>query len=149
MSKSNRRNRQQLPDISPEGLLHVRREYSGTLPPPDFFAGYNRVVPTAAERILVMAEEQQRSSISKDDRLLTIQEKNEEADREFAKYGQFVSFICTMSVIVVGSIVMILSLFMDNQTPFYWVFSAGALFGLAKIIRSFQTKGTTNVPVKK
>ena len=99
-----------------------------------------------------MAEEQQRVDNARDDRLLTIQEKNEQSDREFTKYGQIFGFICTILVIMAGSAIMILSLFLGAHTPFYWVFSAGVLFGLAKIIRSFQDKGdestATNVPVK-
>ena len=40
--------------------------YQGPLPHPTHFAGYESVLPGAAERILAMAEKQQESSIKKD-----------------------------------------------------------------------------------
>jgi len=151
---SNRKkNRSQITAVATDDVQSVRYEYSGLLPPPDFFAGYKRVLPTAPERILLMAEEQQRVDNKRDDRLLTIQEANEQSDRDFSKNGQIFSFVCTMSIIVSGSVIMGLTLFLGHHAPFYSIFSAGVLFGLAKIVRSFQEKGgkTTpaSLPVKK
>ena len=46
--------------------MQFQQRYSGQLPPPDMFERYNRGVPDAAERILVLAEERQRADIAGD-----------------------------------------------------------------------------------
>lgn len=38
-------------------ITHVQEQYSGPIPPPEILNGFNQIVPGAAERILVMAEE--------------------------------------------------------------------------------------------
>ena len=59
------------------GAMTVRREttelsqYSGPLPAPLDFAGYNEVLPGAAERILAMAEQEQRNRHANESRLVT------------------------------------------------------------------------------
>lgn len=45
--------------------------YVGHLPPPDYFAGYERVLPGAADRILALTEGQQRARESNDNKLLS------------------------------------------------------------------------------
>ena len=42
----------------PNSITAVRQEFSGPLPPPNVLQEYDRIVPGAAERILVMAEQQ-------------------------------------------------------------------------------------------
>ena len=45
---------------SPHSSTLEIKQFSGPLPPPQILQEYNRVVPGAAERLLVMAEEQAR-----------------------------------------------------------------------------------------
>jgi uncharacterized membrane protein len=65
--------------------------YVAPLPPPEWYDGYERVVPGAGHRILTMVEEE-----GKHRRWL---------DRSFAKYrlrGQILAFLVTMAVIASG-----------------------------------------------
>jgi len=62
------------------------------LPPPEWYDGYERVVPGAGHRILTMVEEE-----GKHRRVM---------DRSFAKYrlrGQLLAFVVVMAVIGVGA----------------------------------------------
>lgn len=48
---------------SPDELILASTERHGPLPPPRDFAAYNRVLSSAADRILTMAEQEQRMTL--------------------------------------------------------------------------------------
>ena len=50
--------------INSNQIVAQHIHYSGPLPPSKEFENYNRVLPSAAERILVMAEKQQAERLS-------------------------------------------------------------------------------------
>lgn len=66
--------------------------FSGPLPPPSMYAGYNEVLPGSAERILSMAEKEQEHRINWEDRAL------ETTTRE-AALGQWLGFATGLACI--------------------------------------------------
>lgn len=88
--------------------------FSGPLPPPSMYAGYNEVLPGSAERILSMAEKEQEHRINWEDRAL------ETTARETA-LGQWLGFATGLACIA-SSIYLAMN---DNQ----WV--AGILAGVS------------------
>ena len=66
--------------INSNQIVAQHIHYSGPLPPSKEFENYNRVLPGAAERILVMAEKQQAERLS----IITQAQKNEH--EEFIEY---------------------------------------------------------------
>ena len=136
MVRSNRRNKQHQPaEITPNTVVQLQhQQYSGLLPPPDLFEKYNRGVPDAAERILVMAEERQRADINEETRLQGIQEVDVNSGWNFALRGQFFSFV----VVVIYMLILGLTVWINNTTTFCAIFGAGAVAGLPALVRSFQ-----------
>lgn len=63
--------------------------YSGPLPHPDDFAGYEKILPGSAERILAMAEREQESRICNNGKLLATQ-----------KRGQWMAFLLVFFMIL-------------------------------------------------
>jgi len=79
-------------EVAPDSLLSF--QYSAPLPPPAMLADYDKAVPNGAERIMKMAEEQQRTRISNE----TLQLKEGVA---IEKRGQVFAFsICIFALSV-------------------------------------------------
>lgn len=74
--------------------------YSGPLPLPSDFEGYERVVPGAADRILTMAETQQKE-------LLKQASKEQEANIKENRRAQWFAFI--LGLFVIGGIVFLIN----------------------------------------
>lgn len=72
------------------------RSHSGPLPSPDTFDGYERVLPGAAERILVMAEKQQ-------DHRMDLEKKHLLEQLFQSKLGQIFGLIIAVVCISVGA----------------------------------------------
>lgn len=53
-------------------LIAISQKFSGPLPPPEMLAQYEDVVPGAAERIIVITEEQHRHRMSVETQWLTL-----------------------------------------------------------------------------
>jgi uncharacterized membrane protein len=54
------------PPENPHGTIAVRQTteaYQGPVPPPEFMARYNEIIPNGAERLLAMAEQRQNAEI--------------------------------------------------------------------------------------
>jgi len=76
--------------------VSMEARFSGPLPTPQHFEGYERVCPGAADRILSMAENQTRSRLE--------QEENKviEEDTRLARHGQVYAFALGFLAIIGG-----------------------------------------------
>jgi len=70
-------------------------QYQSPIPPPEIVAGYERVLPGAAERILAMAERQSAHRLRQEERVVT-----HNIERE--KTGQWMAFAVSLVVIAGG-----------------------------------------------
>jgi len=88
--------------VSGQQTLH----YSGPLPPPAAIKGYEEVLPGAADRILVMAEENQKHQIAtqtkNQDHLIEMNLKNQQVLQKYALLGLIFGFVIALSGIVGG-----------------------------------------------
>jgi uncharacterized membrane protein len=123
--------------VTSDTVLQVQhQQYSGHLPPPDLFEKYNRGVPDAAERILVMAEELQRATIVADNEIIAAQVHDVRSGWKFAHCGQVFGFV----IVVMYFIILGLTVWFNNITMFGVLSGAGAIAGLPSLVRSFQKK---------
>ena len=86
------------------------QRFQGPLPPPEILARYNAVVPNGAERIMAMAEREQRHSHQMD--LLSICSVN---------VGQFLGFLIVAGAIVSGAFLV----FHDKPISGFGIFFSG------------------------
>ena len=70
--------------------------FSGPLPSPRMMADYNTIIPGAAERIMIMAEEQHRHRISLEKNIMPNQVKQSERGQYFA-FG-----LCFLLILLAG-----------------------------------------------
>lgn len=86
------------PQVSQGAILrHTQVQISGPLPPPQVLEEYNRISPGAADRIISMAENEQK--FSHDTTHAAIQE-----ERESARRGQNLGIVCVLSAFVTAII---------------------------------------------
>jgi uncharacterized membrane protein len=111
--------------------------HASPLPPPETIERYERVMSGAFDRILTMAEKDLQAKIEHDGKSLTIWGRSEHSDNIFAHCGQTFGFV---SVVLYFAALM-LSIVYDNTVVFAALFCAGAFAGLARLVRSFQSKG--------
>ena len=69
-------------------LAMVRTEFSGPLPHPSLLAGYEQVLPGLADRIVRMAESEQKHDLEMRDRALSADIADMKAGRAEARIGQ-------------------------------------------------------------
>lgn len=62
---------EELKSLSPKVRQTVFAQFIGPLPPPEVFAGYDKVLPGAAERILKMAEDEANHRRAQEGKLVT------------------------------------------------------------------------------
>jgi len=100
--KRNRDSQQSASQLAkPELRQIIRREvlavgsFSGPLPPPEILARYNEAIPDGAERIMVMAELQNKHRMSLETRVV-------EADIRRANWGLAAGFIVAMVGLIVA-----------------------------------------------
>lgn len=81
-------------------LEHVRESWDGPLPPPGALQHYDAVVPGAANRILEMAENQQRNiaelrkaASEREDKALSLADKTLTSDASQSRTGLWLGFI--------------------------------------------------------
>jgi uncharacterized membrane protein len=83
-------------DIQNTALISAEmRQWSGPLPQPEALERYNQIVPTAAERIIKMAETQH-------DHRLTIEKDVIDSNIAAQKLGTILGFIIAMTAIIGG-----------------------------------------------
>jgi uncharacterized membrane protein len=78
-----------------QGLLAKAESFSGPLPPPAVLAQYNEVVPSAAERIIAMAENQARHRQELEKRII-------ESDTKNSRLGLHYGLIIGLAAVVGG-----------------------------------------------
>jgi len=75
--------------------------FAGPLPPPELFAEYDRVLPGSAERILAMAEREQKHRHD-------VVSRGQQDEHTLAKRGQAIAAVLGGMVIVIGGVGMVL-----------------------------------------
>lgn len=79
---------QELLEKSPQVATKIlaviqRRSFQGPIPPPDIIAEYENVLPGSAERILAMAENEQKHRHSKENKQITMDSREQDLDEKF------------------------------------------------------------------
>jgi len=82
-------------------IIRQTATFTGPVPPPNILNGYNAVVPGAAERIIAMAERQQKHD-HETQRLII---KSHHRDY---KRGQYCAVGVSISVVIVGGVVAVM-----------------------------------------
>lgn len=75
--------------------------FSGPIPHPDILKGYNEIVPGAAERILIMAEEQQKHRFSIENKIVS-------SSIKMRSRGSVLAFVILLLVIMSGIYLIII-----------------------------------------
>jgi uncharacterized membrane protein len=113
------------------GRVDISQSWSAPLPPPDVLAGYERLLPGAAERILLMAETAVTGRIEADKKI---------ADAEIHASKRGLSFGMTLTVTVTAVSVMFYSLAVAGVGNRPAAITAGSVFlslPMIMLIRSF------------
>lgn len=91
--------------------IHVREVFLGPVPHPEILQGYEKVIPGAAERILMMAEQQQEHRFARE---IAEQDFRHEMQRKELKYGatlagtgQVLGFLIIMVVVMWGGFLLL------------------------------------------
>jgi uncharacterized membrane protein len=83
------------------GMVHAQESFSGPLPHPTVLQGYNNIVPDAAERIIAMAEQEQKHRIETERKIV-------DEELKHAKRGQIMGFIIALFLILTATAMAIL-----------------------------------------
>jgi uncharacterized membrane protein len=97
-------------------------------------------MPGAFDRILTRAEQEQQNKYEHNGKVLAIHEHDNRSGWKYALWGQFFGFISVLIIIIPYFVVLGLTVWYDNKPLFFAVFAAGAITGLARLVRSFQKK---------
>ena len=112
--------------------------HAGPLPPPETVERYELVLPGAFDRILTMAETDQRDKNEYNGRFMTVYEHDSRTDRIVAHCGQIFGF----ATVVIYFSILAVTVWFDNTALFTALFCAGAFAGLARLVRSFQKRNS-------
>lgn len=82
--------------------------YSGPLPPAEHLRGYDAIIPSGGDRIMVMAEKEQAHRHELDGRHMHIAERESAADVSIARTGQWMMFAILMVLVLGGVAAMLL-----------------------------------------
>lgn len=91
------------PETAPDRESLVAVQFEGPLPPPDMLAHYEDVVPGAAERILSLAERQQRHRMGVDERMLGLAKAALRAET-IGQYSALIIAVASAVVVIVTAI---------------------------------------------
>ena len=102
-------NEEQLSERHPNqpGVLEMTASaqvYQGPIPHPSILAGYENVVPGAADRILQMAEREQQHRHKSDQTLINAEIEDARQDRYEARLGQIFGLVIGLSAIITGGV---------------------------------------------
>ncbi|MBI4722776.1 MAG: DUF2335 domain-containing protein [Candidatus Stahlbacteria bacterium] len=123
--------KKKFPDIPEDKLigvvkyLSVQRIHSGPLPSPEVFAGYEKVFSGAAERILVMAENQAAHRQFIEKKAISSKANSEVLGVIFAFIIAFVGIIGGIFLIYIGKNIVGLTTFIGTLGSLIWVFIFG------------------------
>lgn len=91
------------------GMIAVSQEsFSGPMPHPDILKGYKELIPNAPERILQMAEQEQRHRIEVENKMLEQNNRNIIESAKANKRSQIIAFILAFVLIASGVALTIL-----------------------------------------
>ena len=91
------------------GMIAVSQEsFSGPMPHPDILKGYKELIPNAPERILQMAEQEQRHRIEVENKMLEQNNRNIIESTKANKRSQIIAFILAFVLIASGVALTIL-----------------------------------------
>lgn len=114
----------------------ISLSHTGPLPHPDILRGYEETLPGAAERVLEMAEKEQNHRIDMENKL-------QEADSRDSLLGIKFAYRISMTVTIVGAIIVIVSLFMRQNIAGIIFGGAMSLSGMSGVVAAFVKKHKT------
>jgi uncharacterized membrane protein len=114
--------------------------HSGTLPSPETVEQYELILPGAFDRILTMAEEEQKSKIKINHDTVGIAEHESRSISASILWGQTFGFISVVIIVIPYFVVLGLTVWFNNLSMFGVIAGAGVLAGLPSLVRSFQKK---------
>lgn len=82
--------------VGQERLLEIEAAWSGPMPPPNALAGYEEILPGAADRILRMAEASLHGRVKREDRLV-------DAGIELRRSGLNYAFLIALACIAASA----------------------------------------------
>jgi uncharacterized membrane protein len=88
--------------------IEVSAQFQGPVPPPQVMAGYEEIVPGAADRLIAMAEREQAHRHQQQERLLNAQITDARQDRLEARVGQIFALIIGLGSISAGATTAVL-----------------------------------------
>ena len=101
------------------GMIAVSQEsFSGPMPHPDILKGYKELIPNAPERILQMAEQEQRHRIEVENKMLEQNNRNIIESAKANKRSQIIAFILAFVLIASGVALTILGHAIVGGTTF-------------------------------
>ena len=87
------------PQVNKQQVV-TQQNWSGPLPPPDALAGFDKIIPNGAERILTMTEQEQAHRIASEKAALDANIKNTKESLTLAKSGQMAGAIVSILAIL-------------------------------------------------
>jgi uncharacterized membrane protein len=89
-----------------EVLKFTQERHSGPLPSPDVMAGYDKIVPGAANRIIAMAEGQHAHRQAMEKQSLDLDGEAMRRGYSESRWGQVCAFIVVISVVTAGAAIV-------------------------------------------
>ena len=123
------------PDTPGQSVAVLATSWTGPLPPPDILQQYDAVVPGAANRILMMAEnlrqhriDMMKAASDREDKALSLVDKTLSGDASRSKLGLWLGFVVVL--VCIGTAAWLAS---TGKTVFGLVFFLTPLAGLAGV----------------
>jgi len=81
--------------------------FSGPLPPPSLLRQYDKVIPNAGERFLIMVEQETQHRRSQETARLQAEIDDQDAQRSEIRRGQIFALIIALAGIILGSVISV------------------------------------------
>jgi len=120
-------------------LEHHQLTFSGPLPPPEILECYDRLTPGFAERILVMAEKEQKHRHSCEDKALAQELDNHKARNKEVERGQRLGLLIGLAAIGCGTWLA----YAGNPWPGGFIGTGGVIGLVAAFLFSHRRKQTS------
>ena len=127
--------KEQISGILREEITHTRMEYSGPIPPPEVFRGYEDVLPGSADRILAMTEKQVEHRISAENKQL---DHSIAVEKKLVQNEIVLSYLGLISGLIVAILGLSGAIYLGEkgQTIPSGILSAGTLGSLVRVFIS-------------
>ena len=93
------------PGLTVEHIQQIVEQRAGPIPPPDDLARYDEIIPSGADRIMAMAEQEAAHRLQLENKVVEARIRDAGAARREKSFGQFFAFITAMTAVISGSIV--------------------------------------------